>query len=91
MNEAVGDGEPVLAHADIVDSLDYEVELAVVIGAPAYKVSRKDALDCVFGYIILNDISVRNIQTRHRQWYFGKSLDGFTPMGPCIEIGRAHV
>lgn len=84
VNEAVGDGEPVLAHADIVDSLDYEVELAVVIGAPAYKVSRKDALDCVFGYTILNDISARNIQTRHRQWYFGKSLDGFTPMGPCI-------
>jgi 2-keto-4-pentenoate hydratase/2-oxohepta-3-ene-1,7-dioic acid hydratase in catechol pathway len=41
-------------------------------------------LDYIFGYTIVNDVSARNLQTRHKQWYFGKSLDGFTPMGPCI-------
>ena len=84
VNEAVGDGEQVQAHADIVERLDYEVEIAVIIGKPAYKVSREEALDFVFGYTILNDISARDIQTRHKQWYFGKSMDGFTPIGPWI-------
>ena len=84
VNEAVGDGEPVLAHTDIVERLDYEVEIAVVIGKPAYKVSREETLDYVFGYTILNDISARDIQTSHKQWYFGKSLDAFTPIGPWI-------
>lgn len=40
--------------------------------------------DYVFGYTILNDVSARDVQTAHKQWYFGKSLDGFTPIGPCI-------
>ena len=84
VNEAVGDGEPVLAHTNIVERLDYEVEIAVVIGKPTYKVSREEALDYVFGYTILNDISARDIQTSHKQWYFGKSLDSFTPIGPWI-------
>lgn len=84
VNEAVGDGEDIQAHDDIVDSLDYEAELAVIIGRPARNVSMEDALDYVFGYAVLNDISARNIQTRHKQWYFGKSLDAFTPIGPWI-------
>ena len=45
---------------------------------------KEDAFDYVFGYTILNDVSARNLQTSHKQWYFGKSLDGFTPIGPCI-------
>lgn len=84
VNEAVADGGDILAHKDIVDSLDYEVELAVIIGKDAKDVSRENAQEYVFGYTILNDVSARNIQTRHQQWYFGKSLDGFTPMGPVI-------
>ena len=40
--------------------------------------------DYIFGYTVMNDVSARSIQNRHQQWYFGKSLDGFTPMGPCI-------
>ena len=71
-------------HEDICDSLDYEAELAVVIGKDAYKVKAEEALDHIFGYTIVNDVSARNLQTKHKQWYFGKSLDGFTPMGPCI-------
>ncbi len=84
VNRAVADGEPIPAHADIVDSLDYEAELAIIIGKDASRVSREEAADYIFGYTVLNDMSARNVQTSHKQWYFGKSLDGFTPMGPCI-------
>ena len=64
--------------------IDYEAELAVVIGRRAYNVSEAEALEYVFGYTILNDVSARTIQNQHKQWYRGKSLDGFTPMGPWI-------
>ena len=67
-----------------MDSLDYEVELGVILGKDVKNVSPKEALDAVFGYTIINDVSARNVQTRHKQWYLGKSLDGFTPIGPCI-------
>lgn len=84
VNRAVADGEPIDGHLDIVDSLDYEVELAVVIGKDAKNVAEEDAFSYVFGYTILNDMSARNLQTAHKQWYFGKSLDDFTPIGPWI-------
>ena len=84
VGEAVAPGAPIPSHSDIVADLDYEAELAVVIGKPAYNVSREEALDYVFGYTILNDVSARTIQSRHQQWYRGKSLDGFTPIGPWI-------
>ena len=91
VNRATATGEKVPAYAGLVDSLDYEVELGIILGKAAKSVSREAARDYVFGYTIINDISARNLQTRHKQWYLGKSLDGFTPMGPCIvtadEIG----
>lgn len=79
-----GPDAPIPGHFDIVDSLDYETELAVILGKDAVNVSEEDAFDYVFGYTIVNDVSARNLQTGHKQWYFGKGLDGFTPMGPCI-------
>ncbi len=84
VNEAVADGGYIESHPDIVERLDYECELAVVIGKEARNVSRDRAYDYVFGYTIINDVSARKLQTRHKQWYFGKSLDNFTPMGPWI-------
>ncbi len=84
INEAVADGNYIDGHFDIVDSLDYECELAVIIGKDAKNVKKEDALDYIFGYTIINDVSARNLQTAHKQWYFGKSLDDFTPMGPWI-------
>ncbi len=84
VHRAAADGEAIPAHADMVDSLDYEAELAVIIGRDAYRVPLEDAAAYIFGYTVLNDVSARNVQTAHQQWYFGKSLDGFTPMGPCI-------
>lgn len=71
-------------HAGLTDRLDYEAELAVVLGKAARDVKAVDAADCIFGYTVLNDVSARDLQTGHKQWYFGKSLDDFTPMGPCI-------
>ena len=84
VNIATGDGDYIPSYPELVDSLDYEVELAVIIKKDAKNVAKEDAYDYVFGYTIMNDVSARNLQTRHKQWYFGKSLDGFTPMGPCI-------
>ena len=71
-------------HAGLTDRLDYEAELAVVLGKAARDVKAADAADYIFGYTILNDVSARDLQTGHKQWYFGKSLDGFTPMGPVL-------
>ena len=72
------------SYKGLVDSLDYECELGVIIGKDARCVKEEDVAEYIFGYTIVNDVSARNLQTRHKQWYFGKSLDGFTPMGPCI-------
>jgi len=84
VNFATGDGDYIPSYPELVDSLDYEAELAVIIKKDAKNVAKEEAYDYVFGYTIINDVSARNLQTRHKQWYFGKSLDGFTPMGPCI-------
>ena len=80
----VGPGGEIDPHLDIVDGLDYEAELAVVLGKDAYRVSKEDAFDYVLGYSILNDVSARNLQKAHKQFYFGKSLDTHTAMGPWI-------
>ncbi|MBQ2801283.1 MAG: fumarylacetoacetate hydrolase family protein [Lachnospiraceae bacterium] len=84
VNETTACGEIIPSYSHLVDSLDYEAELAVIIGKDAKNVSEEEAEKYIFGYTILNDISARNIQKRHTQWYFGKSFDGFTPLGPYI-------
>lgn len=84
VNEAVADGGYIESHSRLTDSLDYECELAVVIGKDCRDVEKEEVQDYILGYTIINDVSARDVQTRHKQWYFGKSLDGFTPMGPWI-------
>ena len=84
VNYSQGPDAGIPSYKGLVDSLDYECELGVVIGKDAWQVSEEDVEKYIFGYTIVNDVSARNLQTRHKQWYFGKSLDGFTPMGPCI-------
>ena len=71
-------------HAGLTDRLDYEAELAVVLGRAARDVKAADAAEYIFGYTVLNDVSARDLQTGHKQWYFGKSLDGAAPMGPVL-------
>ena len=59
-------------------------ELGVILGKDASCVAPEDVADYIFGYTIINDVSAREVQTIHKQWHFGKSLEGFCPMGPCI-------
>jgi len=73
-----------LPGAAITEQIDYECELAVVIGKGGINIPRSRALEHVFGYTIVNDVSARDVQTRHQQWHLGKSFDTFCPMGPCI-------
>jgi 2-keto-4-pentenoate hydratase/2-oxohepta-3-ene-1,7-dioic acid hydratase in catechol pathway len=68
----------------ISTQIDYESELAVVIGRGGRNIPRSQALQHVLGYTIVNDVTARDVQMRHQQWDLGKSFDGFCPMGPCI-------
>jgi 2-keto-4-pentenoate hydratase/2-oxohepta-3-ene-1,7-dioic acid hydratase in catechol pathway len=71
--------------ASVSTSLDWEVELGVIIGKTGKNISEADAMKHVFGYTVINDVSWRDLQRRHGgQWHKGKSLDGTCPMGPCI-------
>jgi 2-keto-4-pentenoate hydratase/2-oxohepta-3-ene-1,7-dioic acid hydratase in catechol pathway len=80
----VGPEAGVLRHAKNTNQLDYEVELAVVIGRQARDVSAAQAMNYVFGYTVFNDVTARDKQAAHGQWFKGKSFDTFGPMGPCI-------
>ncbi|NME35452.1 MULTISPECIES: fumarylacetoacetate hydrolase family protein [Fusobacterium] len=71
-------------HLDLDPALDYEVELAVIIGKTGKKIKKEEVEDYIFGYTIMNDVSARTLQGKHRQWYIGKSLDTFTCLGPVI-------
>ncbi len=83
-NPAIGDGDIIKKHSNITEMIDYEVELAIIIGKDGENISKEDAEDYIFGYTIINDVSARNIQRKHGQWFRGKSLDTFCPMGPYI-------
>ncbi len=84
VNECLKPDGMIPSYPGFVESLDYECELAVILKKDAKNVPADKAKDYIFGYTILNDVSARDIQNRHKQWYFGKSLDGFCPMGPWI-------
>jgi len=73
-----------LPGAAVSTQIDYESELAVVIGRGGRDIARSRAMDHVFGYTIVNDVTARDVQVRHMQWDLGKSFDTFCPMGPCI-------
>jgi 2-keto-4-pentenoate hydratase/2-oxohepta-3-ene-1,7-dioic acid hydratase in catechol pathway len=76
--------QEIYASSDPTNSIDYEGELGVVIARRCKNVARADALDVVFGYTIVNDMTARVVQQRHKQWFLGKSLDGFCPVGPVL-------
>lgn len=78
----VGPDSVVDLHEDLTREVDYEGELAVVIGQPGRRISRDDAHRHVWGYTILNDVTARDLQRDHKQWLLGKSLDTHCPMGP---------
>ncbi len=76
-------GEIVIDPA-VSTEIDWEVELAVILGKSGKNIREEDALSYVFGYSVLNDITARDLQARHKQFFKGKSLDGSCPMGPWI-------
>jgi 2-keto-4-pentenoate hydratase/2-oxohepta-3-ene-1,7-dioic acid hydratase in catechol pathway len=81
----VGPYDPVrLPGRAITEQIDYEAELAVVIGRGGRDIPAVRAIDHVFGYTVVNDVSARDVQVRHKQWDLGKSFDTFCPMGPWI-------
>ena len=80
----VGPHADVLLPTEVSTQIDYEAELAVVIGVGGRNIARADALRHVFGYTIVNDVTARDVQMRHQQWDLGKSFDTFCPMGPWI-------
>ena len=80
----IGPGTPIPATLDPTDSVDYEGELAVVIGHGGRGIARAAAMPHVYGYTIVNDVTSRRLQKQHQQWFLGKSLDGFCPLGPAI-------
>ncbi|MBO2533347.1 MAG: FAA hydrolase family protein [Thermoactinomycetaceae bacterium] len=82
-NALVGSGEPVPIPRE-ARQVDYEAELAIVIGRTARNVRKEEAMDCIFGYCAANDLSARDLQFRTHQWLLGKSCDGFCPLGPYL-------
>ena len=80
----LGSGEKVQACFDIDSAVDYEVELAVIIGKTGKNIRKEEAEDYIFGYSIFNDFSSRRLQKKHMQWFRGKSLDTYSAMGPVI-------
>jgi len=83
-NSLIGDGEPVVLPESHPDFVDYEAELAVVIGAPAHNVSESDALSHVAGAMPFNDVSARDLQLQNPLWTSGKAIDTFAPCGPAL-------
>ena len=79
-----GPNDPIPAYLDSTNSTDYEGELAVIIGKEGRGISKERAFDHIYGYTVSNDVTARTLQHQHKQWFLGKSLDGYCPMGPMI-------
>ena len=80
----VANNSDVMIDPKVSTAIDYEAELAVIIGKPGRGISKEQALDHVWGYAIINDVTARDMQGRHSQWLIGKSQDTFCPMGPWV-------
>jgi len=78
----IGHDEPILFPGAVSEAIDYEAELTVIIGKAGKGIRKEDAMQHVWGYTIINDVTARDWQSRHQQWMLGKSFDTFCPMGP---------
>jgi 2-keto-4-pentenoate hydratase/2-oxohepta-3-ene-1,7-dioic acid hydratase in catechol pathway len=81
-NTVVGDA--VQLHSEVTSCVDYEAELAVIVGKEGKNIAREKVYNHILGYPIVNDVTARDRQKNHKQWYLGKTLDTFCPMGPWI-------
>ncbi|MCB1451021.1 MAG: fumarylacetoacetate hydrolase family protein [Nitratireductor sp.] len=85
----IGTGQPIRIDASVSKAIDYEAELAVIIGKQIRGATRENALDFVWGYTIVNDVTARDLQGKYSQWLIGKSQDTFCPMGPIAVTADA--
>lgn len=83
----IGTESAIDRHPDSTAQVDYEGELGIVIGKQGMDIAEEDAMQYVYGYTIINDVTARDLQKSHEQWFRGKSLDTFCPMGPTILVG----
>lgn len=83
----IGPNEEIDSRPDVTSQVDYEGELGVVIGKQGGDIAPEDAMKHVYGYTIINDVTARDLQKAHAQWFRGKSLDTFCPMGPTLLVG----
>jgi 2-keto-4-pentenoate hydratase/2-oxohepta-3-ene-1,7-dioic acid hydratase in catechol pathway len=79
-----GPFDDILADRSVTQQVDWEVELGAIIGKTGRNIAKADAFGHVFGYTVINDVTARDLQQQHMQWFKGKSLDGFCPMGPVV-------
>ncbi|RHZ52486.1 hypothetical protein CDV55_103912 [Aspergillus turcosus] len=86
----ISTGDPILLHPDFTSTVDYEGEIGVIIGKPGFRISEDNAMDHVWGYTIINDMTARERQRDHKQFFLGKSPDTFCPMGP-IAVPRNNL
>ncbi|KAL6705055.1 hypothetical protein ACN47E_007314 [Coniothyrium glycines] len=86
----IADGEDIYPHPGFTETVDYEGEIGVVIGKPGFRVSEENAMNYIWGYTIVNDVTARERQRDHKQFYIGKSPDTFCPMGP-IAVPASHL
>lgn len=84
----IGPNESIDSHPEITSQVDYEGELAVIIGKQGCNIPEEDASQHIYGYTIINDVTARDLQKSHEQWFKGKSLDTFCPIGPTILVGH---
>ena len=80
----IGASDDIIVPWNITQSVDYEAELGVIIGREGRFISEESAYDHVWGYTVVNDMTARDLQSRHKQWLLGKSIDTFCPIGPWI-------
>ncbi len=83
-NIVIGPDDEIQIPRGISEQVDYECELAVVIGVPGFRIARDRALSHVLGYTIMNDVTARDVQFADKQWFRGKSMNSFAPLGPCV-------
>lgn len=89
-NKILGNEENIPLNEKITSCLDYEIELGVIIGKDCKNIKSDEATNYIFGFTIFNDLSARDLQTKYKQWYYGKSFDGSSVMGPCILINDGN-
>ncbi|CCQ93950.1 Fumarylacetoacetate (FAA) hydrolase [[Clostridium] ultunense Esp] len=90
-NTVIGHLDEIDPHVGITNAIDYEGELAVILGKGGRNILEEEAVNYIFAYTIFNDVTARDLQKRHQQFFKGKSLDTFAPFGPCLLVNEGNL